>query len=444
MSKKKNFSRSDYIQALCSGEVWAVSPEWARTLANWANLEHFDPQALVTQAGSDFGTGLSRTSVKDGVGIMQVRGPMFTHENFMTWLFGFDTYESLAKDFQNLVNDSNVRGIVMNFHSPGGLTAGVDDLASMIYDARGTKPLGIVSRAGGDMASAAYWLGSSAEAVHVAPTGIVGSIGTVVQFTQDEPGTVTLVSDQSPNKRPDPNSTEGQAQVKALLNSLSDVFISRVARNRGVSTDRVLSDFGHGGVKVGQVAVDSGMADRVTTFDSTFSAVRNKQQETTMSTPNAQAPAPVQNPQAQAPVAPAPVAAPAAPVATAPAAPSASDVAVQAERDRVSGILSAFEGTTFASDAMEFISGGKSVAEAQAHALTQMKANASAAPAKPAAVGPTPAQLAAEAAPATAAAQSIPQPTAADSAKAVVAAMTAGANDYRRNFGGNSAKSTTK
>lgn len=265
--KNKNFSRADYVQALCGGDAWAISKDWAHTLANWARMETFDPQALVTQAGERFGSGMTRTTVRDGVGIMQIRGPLFTHENFLTWLFGFDTYESLAKDFQNLMDDSNVKGVALNFHSPGGLTAGVDDLASMIYDARGIKPQGLVARAGGDMSSAAYWLGSSADQIHVASTGMVGSIGTVVQFTQEDPSTVTIVSDQSPMKRPDPATAEGQAEVKGLLNALSDVFISRVARNRGTTPENILENFGKGGVKVGQTAVDSGMADQVTTFE---------------------------------------------------------------------------------------------------------------------------------------------------------------------------------
>lgn len=444
--KPKNFSRADYIQALCGGDVWAISKDWAHTLANWARMETFDPQALVTQAGEHFGSGMTRTTVRDGVGIMQIRGPLFTHENFLTWLFGFDTYESLAKDFQALMNDSNVKGVALDFHSPGGLTAGVDDLASMIYDARGLKPQGLVARAGGDMSSAAYWLGSSAESVHVASTGMVGSIGTVVQFTQEDPGTVTIVSDQSPMKHPDPATAEGQAEVKGLLNALSDIFISRVARNRGTTVENVMENFGKGGVKVGDMAVASGMADQVTTFETTFSTIRNHKQETTMSAPQAQAPAPVQTapvtaPQAQAPVQtqPAPAATPAA------QAPAISaDEAVKAERDRVSGILSVFEGTAFSADANSFISEGKSVADAQAYAIQKLKTPGAMATA-PKAPAVTTAQMTAEGAQAAAAAASQAPVTPATQAKSVFSAMTQGANDFRtRATGAGANRKTSK
>lgn len=433
MSKSKNFSRGDFIQALCGSEAWSISPDWARTFKGWASMEDFNPAAIVTQAGERFGTGMTRTSVRDGVGIMQVRGPLFAHENFMSYFFGFDTYESLATDFQNLMNDPKVQGVVLNFHSPGGTVAGGSDLASMIYDARGMKPKGIVARAGGDMASMAYWLGSSAEQVHVASTGMVGSIGTVIQFQQEEPGTVTIVSDQSPRKRVDPSTLEGQADLKSTLNALSAVFIGQVARNRGVSEETVLSDFGKGGVLVGQAAVDIGMADRVSTFESTFSQIRNTTQENSMSVnpSQAQAPAPTTAPAAPAVEA---QAAPAAPAAPAPQEPTALD-----ERARITGILAVFEGLEFSADAVSFISEGKSVQEAQAHAFGKLRASRTS-PAAPAAPAPavTQSALAAEGTLAAAAAHGAGAPAApaADTqATSLRAAMTAGANLHRSKLG---------
>jgi hypothetical protein len=52
------------------------------------------------------------------------------------------------------------------------------------------------------------------------------------------------------------------------LDALADVFIDAVAKYRGVSTEMVISKFGGGDVFVGQLAVEAGLADRVTTFES--------------------------------------------------------------------------------------------------------------------------------------------------------------------------------
>jgi len=432
VTKGKNFTRTDFISALCGPEAWAITREWGEVLRGWAISPDFNPQAIVTQAGERYGSGMSRTSIRDGVGIMQVRGPLFTHENFLTWLFGFDTYESLATDFESLMNDGNVRGVVLNFHSPGGLVAGGSDFAQRIYDARGLKPSGVIARAGGDMASMAYWLGSSAERVHVAPTGMVGSIGTLVQFQQQEPGTVTIVSDQSPNKVPDVSTDAGRSEVKNTLNALSAVFIGDVARNRGVSPEHVEKNFGGGGVRVGAEAVAAGMADLVTTFDTTFSQVKDSttsQKEISMhaTAPAAQA--------TTAPAAPAPVAAQPAEAAPAAAAPAVDPVAQ--ERARTSGILAAFQGTAFQDEAVGFIDSGKSVAEAQAHVLAKLKSTpATSAPAAP---GVTRQQLAAEGASAAAAAAPVAPPDPDAEGKTIRAAMTSGADKFRGEHRGGSA-----
>jgi ClpP class serine protease len=48
------------------------------------------------------------------------------------------------------------------------------------------------------------------------------------------------------------------------------VFVGDVARYRGVSVETVLSDFGQGGVFVGQQAVDAGLADAVGSYEQTL------------------------------------------------------------------------------------------------------------------------------------------------------------------------------
>jgi ClpP class serine protease len=55
------------------------------------------------------------------------------------------------------------------------------------------------------------------------------------------------------------------------VDDLAAIFVDAVALHRGVSADTVLSDFGQGGVFVGQHAVTAGLADRVGTFEQTLS-----------------------------------------------------------------------------------------------------------------------------------------------------------------------------
>ena len=129
----------------------------------------------------------------------------------------------------------------------------------------------------GMAASAAYWIASAMDSITMADTAIAGSIG-VVMTMPDPSKTVVkdleIVSSQSPNKRPDVSTEAGRGQIQALLDSLADVFIGAVATYRGVTAEAVVSNFGAGGVMVGQGAVDAGLADDVGSFESTLAALR--------------------------------------------------------------------------------------------------------------------------------------------------------------------------
>jgi hypothetical protein len=74
---------------------------------------------------------------------------------------------------------------------------------------------------------------------------------------------ITVVSSHSPNKHLDATTEPGKAAIQSLVDSIADVFVAHVARNRGVSIETVLSDFGQGGLLVGKEAVKAGLADRL-------------------------------------------------------------------------------------------------------------------------------------------------------------------------------------
>lgn len=136
----------------------------------------------------------------------------------------------------------------------------------MIYQARGTKP--IIAYASGACCSGAYWIASACDKILAADTAILGSIGVVSIFEKDdEDKTIEIVSSQSPNKRPDINTEEGKAKIQARVDELAEVFIAKVARNRGISEDDVVNNFGAGDVSVGQYAVRNGLADGLASFE---------------------------------------------------------------------------------------------------------------------------------------------------------------------------------
>jgi ClpP class serine protease len=129
-------------------------------------------------------------------------------------------------------------------------------------------------------ASGGYWIASAADRVVISELAVLGSIG-VVLGVEDRSGAderrgvrkVEIVSSQSPGKRPDVNTEEGRTQIQTMVDDLAEVFVSAVAKHRGVSSEDVISKFGAGGVKVGAKAVASGMADEVGQFEAVLASL---------------------------------------------------------------------------------------------------------------------------------------------------------------------------
>lgn len=208
---------------------------------------------------------------RDGVAVVPIVGPIFPRANLMTEMSGTGTSAAmLANDLQVARDSADVGAVLLMVDSPGGSPTGINALADQLYAMRGRKR--VLAHVTGSAASAAYWIVSSAGEVALDKTGIVGSIGVVAAISkQVEPDasgnlSIEIVSSNAPNKRPDPQTEDGTAEIRALLDSIETQFIADVARGRKTTPARVRGDFGAGGVKVGTSAVAAGMADRVQTY----------------------------------------------------------------------------------------------------------------------------------------------------------------------------------
>ncbi|HYD65728.1 S49 family peptidase [Azospirillum sp.] len=217
--------------------------------------------------------GTTTATIRDGVAIIPVRGPLFTRSNWITRAFGFGAYDVIARDFRTAMRDPAVKSIVLDVDSPGGMVTGTAELASLVFQARGQgKP--IIAFAGGMMASAAYWVGSAADRIVAAETALLGSIGVRLDVTdtseRDARSGVkrrTIVSRQSPFKADDHVSEEGRERVQTVVDGLAQVFVEAVARHRGTTADAVVAGYGKGDVMVARDAKAAGMADDLGTFE---------------------------------------------------------------------------------------------------------------------------------------------------------------------------------
>lgn len=213
-------------------------------------------------------------TVRDGVATIPVDGPLFRHADMFTQVSGATSIDTLATDLRAALDDPTIRAVVLAINSPGGEVDGTGEFADQVYAARGAKP--IAAYISNDGCSGAYWIASACREVVVAPTAIVGSIGVITAMRHPADGgarKIEFASRHAPDKRLDPSTTAGRAQIQAIIDATEDVFVTAVARNRGVEKETVLSDFGQGGVFIGQAAVDAGLADRVGSYEDVVAAL---------------------------------------------------------------------------------------------------------------------------------------------------------------------------
>jgi ClpP class serine protease len=244
---------------------WLIEEDWLANMYMLLNTVNIESLKTAKSLPMD---NTRKAEVRGSIAHIPIHGPIFARPNFFTEYLGMGvSLSDFANDFTAVMNDPEITKVVLDVDSPGGTVTGVNEMGNIIKAAQDRKS--VTSYIGGTGASAAYWLSCCAEEIVLDATARVGSIGVVVAYPKpdDNDHFVEIVNTASPNKRPNVVTESGRATITAELDSLADVFINTVAKNRGVSAETVISDFGKGGVLVGQAAVDVGMADRLGSFE---------------------------------------------------------------------------------------------------------------------------------------------------------------------------------
>ncbi|MBA5779520.1 S49 family peptidase [Stappia sp. F7233] len=216
-----------------------------------------------------------------GVAVVGVRGYLVDTLPFhgSDWITG---YNGIRMAVSAALGDPDIKAIVLDIDSPGGMVAGCFELVGWLRDAGRKKPLMAIVK---DMAaSAAYAIASAAEAITVPMTGSVGSIG-VVRMHVDISGLlekggwkITVIqsgarkTDGSPYRPLDPEAAE---DWQATVDAFRSVFADHVAEGRGIGKDEVLGTEarlfeGPIGTKA---AADLGLIDAVMAPDEAFARI---------------------------------------------------------------------------------------------------------------------------------------------------------------------------
>lgn len=227
-------------------------------------------------AADDWRAQLRPYVVQNGILLIPVRGVLM--HNFPWQLGNWATgYDYIWRAFQRGLEDGNVRGIALLSHSPGGLVAGNQVLVDRMYARRDEKPLRAFAAEAA--CSAAYNIFSVAPHGVVSPTGIVGSIGVMTshvdwsKFNEKMGLDITFIfagAHKVDGNPEEPLSDDAKARIQARVDELYDVFVSSVARNRGLDEQAVRGTEAH--TFSASQATSNGLADSIGSLDDALSA----------------------------------------------------------------------------------------------------------------------------------------------------------------------------
>lgn len=258
---------------------WAIQPamlavieEIVRLRASGSPLTDNEIETRVAAASNGPRSGAARAQ---GVAVIPIYGILSQRMTLMTAMSGGTSIEGLTQAFRAAMADPEIGAIVFDVDSPGGSVEGITELANEIRASRDVKPM--VAVANSTAASAAYWLASQADELVATPSAMVGAVGVIGmhldQSKQDEMlgekyTIITAGVGKAETNEHEPLSDEGRATLQAMANDYYALFVSDVAKARGVPASVVTGDW-KAQVFTAKKAKTAGLVDHVETLDAT-------------------------------------------------------------------------------------------------------------------------------------------------------------------------------
>lgn len=209
------------------------------------------------------------------IGVVTIKGPLSNRTSWWDAELKRGTYPAIRDAMVHAANDAEAKAILLDIDSGGGAVAGVEDTGNLIRLINDkVKPVSAFTD--GVMASAAYWLGSSAGEVFNTKSALVGSIGVITTHMEyskalKEDGITATVMRAGKYKalaNPyEPLSEEGKKQIQASLDSAYSMFLEHVAAMRGVTVQHADDTMAQGREFTGKDAVGADLTDGIMSYD---------------------------------------------------------------------------------------------------------------------------------------------------------------------------------
>lgn len=212
------------------------------------------------------------------VAVIPIQGTLVQKLGSLRPWSGMTGYDGIRQNLFTALDDSSVKAIVLDIDSPGGEVAGCFDIVDTIYAARGSKPIWAILNE--SAYSAAYAIASAADKIYVPRTGGVGSIGVIcahVDMSQALTSAgikvtfITYGDTKADGHSEIPLSEDAKKRFQADIDTMGQLFVDTVARNRNISAATVRDT--QAATFMGDKGVALGLADEVAAPDAAFRAL---------------------------------------------------------------------------------------------------------------------------------------------------------------------------
>jgi signal peptide peptidase SppA len=266
-------------------EIWlgneASFQEYQQHLQRFASMS--PDLALASREQTD---GSHLLSQHGSTAVINIQGAIFPFSNWMTQMMGLTTYPDIRSALVEAANSDTVDTIVMDINSPGGSANGIEDVTDLM--GKIDKPITAYTNA--TMASAAYWIASSADKIYASRMATVGSIGVIaVHFDETQmlaqEGVKATVIRSGEYKALGGPYEELSALAKDVWQAKSDAwysaFLAHVATGRGTDAVTVHTKMGDGKEFLGQEALRVGLIDGIMSIDDLMVSSSSKNPKST-------------------------------------------------------------------------------------------------------------------------------------------------------------------
>lgn len=228
---------------------------------------------------------------KNGVGIITITGSLVNRGAWIGSMSDQTSYEGVKHQLARAAVNSNVRSVILDIETPGGEANGAYETAAAVRALAAKKH--VTALANGMAVSAGYALASGASRIVVAPSGLSGSIGTMMLHLDlsrqlDKEGiTPTLIFEGAHKMDGNPVTPLSDTAIDTLRSEVKryyELFIETVVAGRGRKTPAKAARETEGRVFIGRDAIDARLIDDVGTFEEVLEDVSRRSARTISAT----------------------------------------------------------------------------------------------------------------------------------------------------------------